>query len=1082
MKDADLILDWLEASKFIKQVKQSWQALRAFAKIMSRNGPESVPEMMSKVEGVNRETLRKARVRLDCTVMLLSRLLFAQSTAGRDLPFVYLFTDASPQWRGSELFATSWDWISFVDDDPHFFRKLLPVVSLDRGHIDGYGKTLCILWQIALVVGPTWAAMKMALSRVRAIITDMGVERFIVNSEDCLDAFFKVIRAPIDRAELAAWPRGQYLFPKAVQLPGWKHLWDNLLQRGLSSLRFFPGWLECLKCLVAFLRRMQVRTVLCKHWRSIGLEGVSQMLERTKFPSFAAWRWGTLAECTSSLQSLLATLTAHFDPELFKGAREGSRLDKVCEALFSAVWQKQVVFVHWLCQWIKQIMNYATGCSCHEAELLRGEAVNCWWKGRRLSLAFGFATRSLGAGLEEANSWLPSTHDCGEVFWRQTQGVVRQVCVLAKRKIAFLDQIPYLFARLDEPHVAARCLAQWDAIADARQHHRVSAEMLAPGSHWRPQVEAIQPDASGISPALRQEIRGFQCVPMDDTVAEAPHAAAARIQKAARGCSWPWLASTMRLEQNIADARQLPAACNASLQCEWMRYTSLLQVGKGRQRSRPQRIKPSVFQSRVYTMSHWNEDDDSEENAEDDDGEGGGEDDDDPGDDDHGPQDPHGHVPEGGHAGARRAEQPVEVHLTRQWLTQALQEYDYISVPVLAEEGSRSMQVYQILGVNKKFIGVKVLPLEEPEQEEMLFEVMVQSMDRWRPLAGVEEVVPATVDVFAYADPSSVDILTVTGLRPETRHELIRWHARQSDVEGCSELYNPEPVNVNMKLSNASCPALCILDELARRGFVAHMGLVVHSPTSPLVYDGRILHRKRMYLKALLCLQDLWDGGVLSFKSSASQAFFELMIKTRKPVPAGISAKRCQEMITRAAAGQPLEEVAALAQVPRPCRAPERPLAVADAIVGDDIVGDEQQPLPDPPALPAPPPIVDAGPPGGDEGVVVGDEPLVAVEGPPAAEVARWPREIQGQPVRVVAGRHFGGYSYHDRLQVRCSNAAHHNCTKSRSTQLDLAVHGPRAAEFYLGAWLLQAHLPVEVHRKLMPRVADVREYAASHA
>jgi len=171
----------------------------------------------------------------------------------------------------------------------------------------------------------------------------------------------------------------------------------------------------------------------------------------------------------------------------------------------------------------------------------------------------------------------------------------------------------------------------------------------------------------------------------------------------------------------------------------------------------------------------------------------------------------------------------VEVHLTRQWLTQAVQEYDYISVPILAEEGSRFMFVFQILGVNKKFIGVKVLPLEEPVQEELLFEVMSQSMSRWCPLAADEEVVPATMDVFAYADPSSVDILTVTGLRPETRHELIRWQVRQSDVEGCSELYNPEPVNVNMELSSASCPALCILDELARRGFVAHMGLVVHT-------------------------------------------------------------------------------------------------------------------------------------------------------------------------------------------------------------------------------------------------------------
>ena len=50
----------------------------------------------------------------------------------------------------------------------------------------------------------------------------------------------------------------KFLFPRAIEVGGWKHLFDNLIVRGLSSLAWFPGWLDKCKALVSFLRTITV--------------------------------------------------------------------------------------------------------------------------------------------------------------------------------------------------------------------------------------------------------------------------------------------------------------------------------------------------------------------------------------------------------------------------------------------------------------------------------------------------------------------------------------------------------------------------------------------------------------------------------------------------------------------------------------------------------------------------------------------------------------------------------------------------------------------------------------------------------
>ena len=117
-----------------------------------------------------------------------------------------------------------------------------------------------------------------------------------------------MLRLPIHMTELAEWPEGGYLFPRALHIPGWKHMWDNLLQRGLSSLRFFPSWLEKFRALVPFLRRQAVQVKFGEHLRSKGLHALALILEGTALPSFADWRWGTLKQCMKLAAKILMQL------------------------------------------------------------------------------------------------------------------------------------------------------------------------------------------------------------------------------------------------------------------------------------------------------------------------------------------------------------------------------------------------------------------------------------------------------------------------------------------------------------------------------------------------------------------------------------------------------------------------------------------------------------------------------------------------------------------------------------------------------------------------------------------------------
>ena len=83
---------------------------------------------------------------------------------------------------------------------------------------------------------------------------------------------------------------------------------------------------------------------------------------------------------------------------------------------------------------------------------------------------------------------------------RQCQASMRAVWLLGHEQLLVFDSLPLLIARLHMPGIRDRWLAQWADKPEA-EHHSVSAEFLSPSSTLRRDVEAMQPDGSGMSPS-----------------------------------------------------------------------------------------------------------------------------------------------------------------------------------------------------------------------------------------------------------------------------------------------------------------------------------------------------------------------------------------------------------------------------------------------------------------------------------------------------------------------------------------------------------------------------------------------------
>jgi hypothetical protein len=497
---ADLVIDWVRTTIFMKDTKLTKEASKAFARVLCRKNPKiTSAELVSQCEYCGREVLRRARVRIDAVAALLFRMYFMSLHTRW---YMNLWADGSPLWNGTEMFASSFDLT--VRDSTH--RRLLPCVRLPRDFMGAKHKCLALLWQLYLLMGPCFESMRKACEGVRSITTDMGTERLLAGMDDILVTFFRLIGARPDPRMCTV----AKLFPRALVGQGWRHSWDVVLRRALFSLPFFPVFLKRTKAITYFLRDKSNLSAIVANLKSRGLHGLAAILGGVSLPNFAKWRWATLDDVLRELASFWESLAQHFDVRVFANVAEAdnkSRLKLVVEAFSSSDYRIQFKGVAWLCDWITCILRFAGACTCHLDLFLRREDVDCPNKGRILNAAYDYAMTRLREGLVVGNSWLPAYFEGDIAIWQAMQGSVRATVALGATKMKVFDTIPYLFGRLRQAGVKQRVLEQFNSVRED-SHDEATLHVMSPSRPLRNDFDLLGDDGSNMSDALAFEDLG----------------------------------------------------------------------------------------------------------------------------------------------------------------------------------------------------------------------------------------------------------------------------------------------------------------------------------------------------------------------------------------------------------------------------------------------------------------------------------------------------------------------------------------------------------------------------------------------
>ena len=193
-------------------------------------------------------------------------------------------------------------------------RKKLPGLSLCKGRTSAVHKCLGLLWQCMLVIGPE--RLQEYCRSVRAIVTDMGTERLIARMPIAvLQGLFRCVGC---RTFVAT--DLPFVFPSALLVPGWKHLWDLLTRKGLWQMPWMPLFIKRIKAITKFLR--DDLAALVDDLEGKGCCALARFLQSYTMPTFANWRWATLDDCCAVLQKFVVSLSQHFNPKLFAKTRD----------------------------------------------------------------------------------------------------------------------------------------------------------------------------------------------------------------------------------------------------------------------------------------------------------------------------------------------------------------------------------------------------------------------------------------------------------------------------------------------------------------------------------------------------------------------------------------------------------------------------------------------------------------------------------------------------------------------------------------------------------------------------------------
>eukprot|EP00959_Pyramimonas_sp_CCMP1952_P288323 6029163-Pyramimonas_sp.AAC.1 len=230
-------------------------------------------------------------------------------------------------------------------------------------------------------------------------------------------------------------------------------------------------------------------------------------------------------------------------------------------------------------------------------------------------------------------------------------------------------------------------------------------------------------------------------------------------------------------------------------------------------------------------------------------------------------------LPKGGGGGMDKR----SASLIGDFLSKTLTPYAYYSVrlPHDGSEDEDDTMFFQLLSLK---MNAKIVPTvaHASSSEPGTFTVHIQKLEPW---TGEGKPNKTLIDAYPLEDPGALDLFALVGLSRISRQGLRVWKVKESDIDGCSRLFDPE--HVAPSGSKLSWPTLSLWDELEFQGWVPHNGTVHYADAgSASMYDRRQIRvGRRYYFLCLLSLDMLFERGAREFRSDEADAFFQVLLK-----------------------------------------------------------------------------------------------------------------------------------------------------------------------------------------------------------
>ena len=329
---------------------------------------------------------------------------------------------------------------------------------------------------------------------------------------------------------------------------------------------------------------------------------------------------------------------------------------------------------------------------------------------------------------------------------------------------------------------------------------------------------------------------------------------------------------------------------------------------------------------------------------------------------------------------------------------------------------------------------------------------------------------PISIDVFKVGDPFKFDIFKFISDFDPPRNTLRVWESQHSDIEGCITVVSPKQLVPATPLTDPKVPVLALTDALD----LTHVGverLITHTKHSGLLYDCRNL--RKPYLQCVLAASSLFAKGNKGFKSNLSSIFY-LALMRNPVVQPGLKKEDYKKILEG--------DTTLTLALPAPTFAHPQKKRLLPL---GDIDGDDGEPTPkrkpigdvdrdvhsdgDQASRPSNDSSSSSSSDSSSESASIDGES----ESSAGSDRPDVPKTIEGQRCRVESHGADRG------IRLSCP---HHGpkCRKFRSLVHDRHRYGPRAASYFLGAWIqLGAIVPFEQHRKkeCKPSHAQIKAY-----